>query len=68
MWEYWTPIYILDTIITLEFDLEIITSETAHALHFLVKQQTKIQNAICQIILASDYLLGKEEEFVEGLT
>lgn len=57
---YCTPIYMLSRIIRLQAVLEIITNETANALHLLAQQATKMRNASYQNKLALDYLLAQE--------
>jgi hypothetical protein len=52
---------VLNLIIRLQAVVEIIINETARALNLLVKQNTKIHNAIYQNHLALDYLLASEQ-------
>jgi hypothetical protein len=59
-WGYWTPIYMLNWIITLQAVVEIIIHLTASALELLVRQQTQMYATIYQNHLALDYLLAEE--------
>uniref|UniRef100_A0A670ZLI0 Envelope glycoprotein n=1 Tax=Pseudonaja textilis TaxID=8673 RepID=A0A670ZLI0_PSETE len=59
-WGYRTPIYMLNHIIRLQAVLELLTNESAHALHTLATQQRKFRDAIYQNRLALDYLLATE--------
>uniref|UniRef100_A0A8C5SE55 ENR1 protein n=1 Tax=Laticauda laticaudata TaxID=8630 RepID=A0A8C5SE55_LATLA len=60
MYEYRTPIYMINRIIRLQAVVEIVTNETALALDLVVEIKTKIRTAIYQNRLALDYLLAKE--------
>ncbi|XP_074669757.1 uncharacterized protein LOC141918805 [Strix aluco] len=58
------PIYNLNRIIRLQAVLEIITSETAHALDLLADHTMQMRTAIFQHHMVLDYLLAEEGLFV----